>query len=281
MTAALPYRIARRVSHGLQFRLDKVLAEPANRRLDAMFRRDPATWLERMAAATDKGTGWFEGHLDLTMSALLALDQARRQTGNPTLDFVADRIGRYADTYYDPGLRCVDRDYDPHAHRHLPDIVETRPYQIIELLMIDAGNIDRGGDPEHLMRYLTALSDGGGYGSTHIIVGGLLMKRAGCDHPGIDGMIAKEVMPVARANGRTSYAGDLFAERIFVLEWLGRHDLVRPSWLIRLLRAQRSDGGWKGRNIPPFGQSNQHTTSLAIAALTQFVAAETAVNAPA
>jgi hypothetical protein len=110
------------------------------------------------------------------------------------------------------------------------------------------------------------------YGSTHIIVGGLAMKRAGVELDGrVNALMAAEVPCIARANRATSYAGDLFAERIVVLQWLERHDLVSPAWILRLLRAQQPDGGWKARNIPPIGRSNQHTSCLAIGALAQFV----------
>ncbi|MEI4485378.1 hypothetical protein V8J36_04190 [Frigidibacter sp. MR17.14] len=274
--SSLAARLAARVAQSATHRLDRRFAEGRNRALEAAYRADPAAAQAAMEAAVGRGAAWFADHFDLSMSALLVLDQAHSQSGDARLEFVRDRTARYRERYWDPGLRCVDRSYDPEAHRHLPDIVATRPYQVIELMMIDAANIDLGGDPAHLMRYLRALSDGGGYGSTHIIVAGLLMRRAGCTDPGIEAMIAPEVAPVARANRATSYAGDLFAERIFVLEWLGRHDLVSPAWMARLVAAQRQDGGWRGRNVPPPGQSNQHTTSLAMAALAMFLQAERA-----
>lgn len=270
---------ALRLAHAAQFRLDRRFASGGTGRRARRYVADRALWLARVEAAITRGVDWFAPQTDLTMSALLVLDQARRQTGDARLDFVDDRVRRYAGTYHDPGLRAVMRDYEPDAHRHLPDIVATRPYQIIELMMIDAADLDRRGDPEHVLRYLHALADGGGYGSTHMIVGGLLMRRAGLADdpvigPMIDRMIESQIAAVAKGNHATSYAGDLFAERIFVLEWVGRHDLVSPGWILRLLEAQMADGGWKGRNVPPVGRSNQHTTSLAVAALAQFSAAE-------
>ena len=65
-------------------------------------------------------------------------------------------------------------------------------------------------------------------------------------------------------------AEDLFAERIMMLQWLDRHQLVRPAWILRLLRAQLPDGGWKARNMPPLGRSNQHTTIIAMSVLADF-----------
>lgn len=272
---------ARRLAHAAQSRLDRRFASGGTGRRERRYAADPDGWLARIDAAFARGVKWFSSRTDLTMSALLVLDQARRQTGDARLDFVSDRIRRYAETYHDPGLRAVMRDYEPDEHRHLPDIVETRPYQVIELMMIDAADLDRRGDPEHVLRYLRALADGGGYGSTHMIIGGLLMRLAGLAQdpvvgPMIDQMIESQIAPVAKGNRNTSYAGDLFAERVFVLEWIGRHDLVSPGWILRLLEAQIADGGWKGRNVPPVGGSNQHTTSLAMAALAQFHAVEMA-----
>ena len=263
-----------RIFHALQYRMDRYVAEPKNRRLEKQYAADPQGWLERINASVGRGADWFAGHPDLTMSAILVLDQAHRQTGDAGFAFVDERIARYRDTYYDPGLRAVDRDYSAEDHRHLPDIVNSRPYQVIELMMIDAANSDLHG-AEGILRYLSALPDKGGYGSTHMIVGGLLMQRAGVSLQGrVEALIAQEIEAVASANRGQSYAGDLFAERMFVLEWVGRHDLVSPAWALRLLAAQRRDGGWRGRNVAPLGQSNQHTTSLAMAALAQFAAAE-------
>ena len=264
----------RRASYALQYRLDRVFAEPRNRKLEMAYRADRETWLVQMEAAIKRGATWFGPQADLTMSAILVLEQALQQTGNSDLQFVDDRIAIYQSKFYDPGLRVVRRDYDAERHRHLPDIMDIRPYQVIELMMIDAANADQV-DAVGLVRYLRALADNGNYGSTHIVVGGLLMKRAGVELDGqVDQLIQGEVDAISAQNTAVSYVGDLFAERVFVLEWLGRHDLVSPAWALRLLKAQRHDGGWRGRNVPPYGQSNQHTTSLAMAALAQFVWAE-------
>ena len=78
---------------------------------------------------------------------------------------------------------------------------------------------------------------------------------------------------VAAVNDRTARAEDIFAERIMVLQWLDLHHLVRPAWILRLLGTQRPDGGWQARNMPPIGESNQHTTIVAMAALAEFRAA--------
>ena len=51
-----------------------------------------------------------------------------------------------------------------------------------------------------------------------------------------------------------------------VLQWLDLHHLIRPSWIIRMVRNQLGDGGWQARNMPPIGQSNQHTTIVTLAA---------------
>ncbi|MFX0540927.1 hypothetical protein ACEWPM_004230 [Roseovarius sp. S4756] len=266
--------ILRKIGQALEARSDRVFVERRNRKLETAYARDRKAWLQRMEVALVRGRRWFEPQHDLTMSAILVLDQAFRQSGHDDLAFVEDRIEIYRQTYFDPGLRAVRRDYDPDQHRHLPDIMEIRRYQVIELMMIDAANADRI-DAKRLLRYLQALPDGGHYGSTHVVVGGLLMKRAGVELEGqIDSLIEAEIASIAARNSEVSYAGDLFAERIFILEWFGRHDLVSPAWMIRLTRAQQKDGGWLGRSVPPFGRSNQHTTSLAMAALAQFLHAE-------
>ena len=43
-----------------------------------------------------------------------------------------------------------------------------------------------------------------------------------------------------------------------------------------LLNRQRPDGGWDAPGVPPVGQSNQHTTALALALIAEFLAARRA-----
>lgn len=266
-----PPDVLRRVAHALQRRTDPHVTPAMNARLERRWRADRSAWLDRMDAAIDRGAAWFGPQEDLTMSALFVLDQARRRTGDRRLGFVTDRIARYRQAYRDPALRMVLPDYAPADHGHLPDITERRPYQVIELVMIDAVWADQG-DPERLLRYLRALVDSGGYGSTHIVVAATLIEQAGATLGGQPAQMAAAMVPsIAAANAVSSYAGDLFAERIFALQLMGRHDLISPAWMMRLLNAQAPDGGWRGRNVPPIGRSNQHTTSLAMAAMSVFV----------
>jgi hypothetical protein len=118
---------------------------------------------------------------------------------------------------------------------------------------------------------LRAFDDNGGYGTTHIVVGGLiLLENGGAPADATRELIYSPVETIRAANDMTARAEDIFAERIMVLQWLDRHDLVRPAWILRLLRTQQPDGGWKARNMPPIGQSNQHTTIIAMAALAEF-----------
>lgn len=255
-------------------RLDRLFAEPLNRRLERHYNERREAMLDAMEAAAARGTNWFDRHEDLTMSALFVMEIARRITGLDCFDLVHDRARIYREKFYDPGLRIVFPEYDRRAHSHRPPVTDVRPYQVIELVMIDAMWSDRG-DAERVYEYLKALRDGGHYGSTHTMVGAMLMKNCGLDLDGrLDALLEEQAPLVAAANHGTSFAGDLFAERIFILEWSGRHDLVSPAWLMRVVSAQRPDGGWSGWNVPPEGESNQHTTSLAAAALAMFVAAE-------
>jgi hypothetical protein len=258
--------LAVRAGRSIQFRLDKFLAEPRNRWLEQLYRRDREQWLRTIDVAVDRGLDWFRPQAELTMSALHVLYQVRRRTGDRRINFLDAKIKRYRETTRDPELRLVDPYYDPIEHRHLP---ERRPSKM-DILMTDAIWAAHR-NPLALVETLRGCSDQGGYGSTHIVIGGLAMKLAGETLSGqVDRMMAEEVPVIAKANRATSYAGDLYAERIVVLQWLDRHDLVSPAWILRILRAQRADGGWSARNIPPFGRSNQHTTCLAIGALAQF-----------
>jgi hypothetical protein len=265
----------RRAHRSAEFHFDRLTVRARNDYLDAAFSRDTRGNLQRIYSAVTRGSDWFKAHLDVSMSVLYVALRTLTRLDDARFAFVGDRMQRYKNTYRDPAFRMLDINYDPAAAPFcaLPDVMTVRPYLPIELLMIDAVWADIRHQPGILER-LQAIDDQGGYGTTHIVVAGLiLLANGGAPEEATRRLMATTVQPLTAANDRTAYAGDVYAERIMVLQWLGLHKLVRPAWIMRLLRAQLPDGGWRARNIPPFGQSNQHTTILAMAALAEFYAA--------
>jgi len=247
---------------------------------NARLRRRLAEGSDRVAADLDaavaRGLGWFERQEMLEISALMVLQDLRDSGLGAGLGFVDDRIARYRRAY--PGFR--ERLFDP----DLPHDPTGDPFGIalrspadgqvfehpLDTIMRRCLYADRLGLGPAFLGELTSLEDGGGYGTTHIVVGGRLLKRfSGIDPAPTDRTMQATAGRIAAAP-RTARSGDIFAERIVVLHWLGRRDLIDPAWLMRLMRAQLADGGWPGRISPRRSRSNQHTTALAIAALMQF-----------
>jgi hypothetical protein len=264
---------AMRPFNAIQRRVDAYATSPLNRKLDAVFHSSRQQWLANVDAAIGRGCNWFLPQADLTMSALYMLKETLLRSRDRRFSFIDDKIAHYRSSLRDPALRLFDKSYDPDtpAYISLPDIMAVRPYLPIELLMIDVVWADVRRD-RHIVAKLAAIEDGGGYGTTHIVVGGrLLLENGGAPADDVKALLDTTVETMRGGNDATTYAGDLFAERVVMLQWLDRHDLVRPAWILRLLRRQASDGGWNARNVPPFGQSNQHTTALALAALSEFL----------
>ncbi|TVQ55522.1 MAG: hypothetical protein EA355_09585 [Rhodobacteraceae bacterium] len=273
--------LSRRILLGLRRRLEPLAAPAVQARAAARVAADPGLWMARADAAIARGVAWFAPQQDLTMSALYILWRSWRRGAEPRFAFVEDRIARYRRTIRDPALRLFDPTYDPDApeHRRLPDIMEVRPYLPIELMMIEAVWADVRDPGADFLGRIAAIDDGAGYGATHIVVAADLMKRSGAyPAPVLDALMAPVAAPMARSNRRTPYAGDIFAERIVMLRWMGRDDLCRPGWTAMLIDRQNPDGGWSARGVPPEGLSNQHTTCLALAALAEHRMAERAAR---
>lgn len=266
--------IITRIRRSAAFRIDRATVPRRNNRLDANFAEDRAAWLGRIDHAIDRGVAWLLPQADVSMSVILCARKTLERTGDKRFSFVREKAEHYRRTIRDPAFRMFDKDYDPDnpIYSDLPDVMQVRPYFPVELLMIDTVWADIRKSPDLLDR-LKAFEDNGFYGTTHIVVGGLiLLENGGAPADEVRAMMAATVNTIARANDITARAEDIFAERCMVLQWLDLHDLVRPAWIMRLVRNQLADGGWQARNMPPIGKSNQHTVIVTLAALAEFLA---------
>lgn len=284
MTALTPpptalLRLPARVLGGLRRRVQRGMAPARQARLTAMWQADPVGWTARADAAIDRGLAWFTPQADLTMSALYVLWQSWRRGAEPRFAMIHDKIAHYRRTIRDPALRLFDPAYDPDSAETagLPDVMQVRPYLPVELLMIEAVWADtRDPGPDFLHR-VAAIDDNAGYGTTHIAVAAELMLRSGAyPEAALRPLMQRTVEPMARANDRSHFAGDIFAERGVMLFWLGQGHRVSAGQIAMLLNRQRPDGGWDAPGVPPVGQSNQHTTALALALIAEFLAARRA-----
>jgi len=269
-------RLPRRAAGAVRRRVEHQLAPRMQARLGAEWEADPEGWTRRADAAIDRALDWFAPQADLTMSALYVIWQSWRRGSEPRFAMIHDKIAHYRRTIRDPALRLFDPAYDPDAPgvATLPDVMQVRPYLPVELMMIEAVWADvRDPGPDFLDR-LKAVADGAGYGTTHIAVAGEIMLRSGAyPEPVLRPILQSVVEPCDRANRRATLAADIFSERAAVLYWLGEGHRVTPGQIVMLLRRQRADGGWDAPGVPPAGQSNQHTTSLAMAVIAEFLAA--------
>ncbi len=250
---------------------DPLLVPRANRELAAIAASDPERLRAAVGDAVERALAWFEGQGELEVSALTTLWLQRRAGFEPRLGFVVDRVERFRRRVNSPHLRLFYPDYDPQspavAHLPVPPISRDFP---IEASMIQCLYADRLGLGPDFLSELGAIDDRGSYGTTHVVIGCLLLKDVSrIPHAAIDRLIASSV-PSLLAAQRTSRAGDLFAERIMVLQWIGRHAEIEPAWILRLVRAQLADGGWPGRPTLRPGVSNQHTSALALSALVEY-----------
>lgn len=265
--------ILTRAVRSAEFRFDRLTVPSRNDRLDATFAGSPEECLNQIDRAIDQGVDWLLPQADVSMSVILCAKKTLERTGDQRFAFVKEKSEHYRRTVRDPAIRLFDRSYDPDApaYRDVPDVMVVRPYYPVELLMIDTVWADVRTQPDILDR-LRAFEDNGFYGTTHIVVGGMiLLENGGAPADEVRAMMEATVNTIRRANDITARAEDIFAERCMVLQWMNRHDLIRPAWIMRLARNQLADGGWQARNMPPFGQSNQHTTIVTLAALAEFL----------
>ncbi len=272
-------RLPRRLLGRLRRRVERAMAPAMQARLTAAWEADQVGWTARADAAIDRGLAWFAPQADLTMSALYVLWQGWRRGAEPRFAMIHDKIAHYRRTIRDPALRLFDPAYDPDSSEvsSLPDVMQVRPYLPVELLMIEAVWADIRNPGRDFLQRLAAIEDGGGYGTTHIVVAAELMLRSGAyPEPDLQPLMQSTIGPMASANERSDLAGDIFAERGVMLFWLGQGHRVTAGQVAMLLNRQRADGGWDAPGVPPVGQSNQHTTALALALIAEFLAARRA-----
>jgi hypothetical protein len=249
--------------------IDPVLVPRANLRLNAATKAAPDRFRTAIEATIDRAIAYFEPQHEMEMSALYMLTRLYRVGLEPRLAFMEKVIADYMGRYNNPHWRYFDRSYDPWSEAALARIQQI-PSHPIEVLMLKCLYADRFGLGEDFLWELASTDDNGGYGTTHIVAGGLALKVfSSIPQTRIDAMLQGTVPKLVRAQ-QVGRAGDIFAERIMILQWLDRHDCVERAWIQRVIEAQNPDGGWPGRISLRRHVSNQHTACVALAALIQY-----------
>lgn len=255
------------------------LVPAANRRAAGRLVNQAGELVRSVEFAISSAVGYFEALPRLDVAALVLLGRLNRAGFDPRLGFVERRIDEFTGRFADPHLRLLDASYvEPSESAAVTPAAYGNP---ILQLMIRCLYADRNGDGDLCLQQLARIDDGGRYGTTHIVVGGLMLREFGAVPDRLVVPMIQSVAGTLVAAQRIDRAGDLFAERIAILQWLDCHDMVDPVWILRLLKAQRANGGWTaGPSLRP-ARPNQHTSVLALIALAQWLAGVTSADASA
>lgn len=107
----------------------------------------------------------------------------------------------------------------------------------------------------------------GGYGDTHALLGLVILQELQCTNKELIERDIEEISGrlVKAQNGAS--INDLFMERVVLLYWAGKGNLVRQHWMLSISAAQHDDGGFA---FSEGGVSDPHSTALAALALTYY-----------
>jgi hypothetical protein len=92
--------------------------------------------------------------------------------------------------------------------------------------------------------------------TTHQLMGIRLLRRAACAINPELGAVESSLLEDLRTQLQWDVGvKDAYIQRVLMLTWSGRSDLIKPVWQRRVLAAQQADGGWMGRwqfpDLPP------------------------------
>jgi hypothetical protein len=121
---------------------------------------------------------------------------------------------------------------------------------------------------DHLI--FKTLGDGnGGYLDTHKIIAILFLEGNKCNDKNWKNEKKQIALNIINSLDKNPPFGDLYAERVVCLFWVGFGHKVKPQWIEKIVQHQKPDGSWSNeRNI----FSNNHTTALAALAIKYYLA---------
>lgn len=249
--------------------LDPLWVPLENALLHLYVRVFPRHFWRRLNRAIDAGMGYFERIPDWEIDSLYALRHFVDATFDARLAMSDAALARYRQLWKDPFLRLFDRDYQPERDGASCPNTYVPPRKMHTLMMhcVEADRLDLKSD---FLHELCAMDDNGDYGTTHILLGCVFLKTFSHIDPALLDQTIQSTIPAITQAQRRGRIGDIYSERVAMLQWLGLHDLIDPAWIVRIIHGQMRDGGWYWTRPPFRTDSYQHPTCLALAALLQF-----------
>jgi len=250
---------------------DHVLVPVGNAIYNFYARTWPGRFRKQVEDAIDRGISFFEQQETLTFDAIGTFLLMINTSYEPRLDRFDEKIRAYAGKWNDPHLRLLDEDYDPESGVNTAkEEVNPNGLDMVEKPLVDCLYADRAGIDEKFLQEIEALEDDGGYGTTHKLLAAVILKKFSAIPGGVlDGMIESAISNIAKAQRRAS-AADIFFERTVLLQWLDRDHFVDPAWIVRILRAQLGNGGWRWDRSFRRRRAEQHPSCCGLTALIQF-----------
>ena len=223
-----------------------------------------AVWLSALdAPLKDPGIPWIISAIDAAYCHEPRLTQYVAQRfmefdGRPHPIFVAMRalaLGGKDETFDTFGRRwqkLVDK----------TDVISAMAYAVY---------CDRMPRPEAVAPALLSTTSQG-YALTHQDLALLYMQKNGCLSTSEQETLEQAARAIAAEQSRDDEFSDLWAERIAMLLYGDHRELVKRSWIERLIAEQAPSGAWSdphfARRIYP-ERENPHTTVLAVWALAE------------
>lgn len=155
---------------------------------------------------------------------------------------------------------------------HPDELVKVPPRNTIDgvaLTNIYSANCDHMALPGSFWPSMEAAVNKGGYELTHVLLALRLMKDNNCTlSASADILRDKAIQGSVVLAQQEDTIADLRYEAVAFLFMMERDDLVQPEWMSRMIREQRSDGGWAIKVTD--NRSDPHATLLALWALLEY-----------
>jgi hypothetical protein len=250
--------------------LGKPILPIQNRRLNNEAKKDPERLLEMIDASIGKGVEYFENEERISLEAIGGFTFMANYLLEPKLADLPleENLKAYYLRCKDPHLRLFDKRYDPERDgARCPDEFDLNTLIGAEKPIVECLYADRRGFSEDYLDELIKIDDNGGYGTTHILLGCMILETfSDFSRELLNSVVLKTIAPIVSAQ-KYSLVEDIFYERIVFLLRTGYEEYVQPAWIIRMMNAQMKNGGWDWKNSPSAPRADHHPSSLAIAGL--------------
>jgi hypothetical protein len=210
-----------------------------------------------------RGIEYFEGMDRLDFDAILILKGLIGTGNEPRLAFIETALMVYEKWWINPFLKLLGINQSSAEEKPNTYHAESAIDKAL-LLCVDAETHE---DIFLSLKALKDLEDGGDYGSTHMLYGAKwLLNHQKISKQEFDSATSIAFIEVARKQ-KKSITNDLFYERVALSLWAGNDRHATRASIMRIIRAQNSDGGWSFNGVNSYQPSVQHSSCLALSAL--------------